>query len=307
LGGRDLGFLFARAAAAAEFDAVPNDTADENLRMLGTALGEDLVVGGAGGDRLEDFLEVALGIDLLGLVGDFAEHAVHLAQDESAGGVEAAIEVNRAGQGFEGVGERGGALAPAAGLFAPAHHDELADFEGGGAVAEGGARHNACAEFRQLALAEIREHAEEVLGDGELDDGVTEEFEPLVVEGIALPFERNARVREGFRQQQAVAEFVENPLLERVHDRIFRRFQPAQVARDRGGALVGVGAKRIGIKLSPIPEGARVQNAESPALAAAVFRARARERGSVVTSTRAPGPICPKSSAMSRERMRTQP
>jgi hypothetical protein len=72
-----------------------------------------------------------------------------------------------------------------------------------------------------LALAKIREHAEEVLRDGHLNHGIAEKLETLVIERVIFSFERNTGMSESLSEKQAIAEFVDNPLLERIH---YRRF-----------------------------------------------------------------------------------
>jgi hypothetical protein len=63
-----------------------------------------------------------------------------------------------------------------------------------------------------------------MFGNGDLDHGIAEKLEALVVERKTFSFEGNARVGERLGEEKAVAEFVDNPLLERIHDRNLRGF-----------------------------------------------------------------------------------
>ena len=63
-----------------------------------------------------------------------------------------------------------------------------------------------------------------MLGNRNLDHGIAQKLEALIVKGIVFPFERNARMRERLGEKQPVAEFVQNPLLQRIHDRVFQSF-----------------------------------------------------------------------------------
>ena len=58
-----------------------------------------------------------------------------------------------------------------------------------------------------------------MFGHDQLNDGVAEEFQALIVEGIALALERDARMGHGFGQKQTVAKLVTKPTFDRIHDR----------------------------------------------------------------------------------------
>jgi hypothetical protein len=72
-----------------------------------------------------------------------------------------------------------------------------------------------------LPFAEVGKAAEKLLRDHDLENGVPQELETLVVEGVILPLQRNARVSEGLCEKQGVAELVSDPLLKRIHQVTF--------------------------------------------------------------------------------------
>ena len=53
--------------------------------------------------------------------------------------------------------------------------------------------------------------------DDELEDGVAQELQPLIVEFLPLCFVTQARVRQRFREQEWIAKFVTDAFLERTH------------------------------------------------------------------------------------------
>ena len=110
-----------------------------------------------------------------------------------------------------------GAFASAVGLLAAAHHQVFADADALGEHAQTVARNDAGADLGELAFAEVRILVEQILGEDELEDGVAEEFEPLIVEMMALRLVAEAGMGERFREQQRIAEFVFDALFERVH------------------------------------------------------------------------------------------
>ena len=138
-------------------------------------------------------------------------------QDDAADGDEIAVEIHGADERLESIGKRAGALASAVGLFAAPHHEVASDAEALGEDVEAVARDDAGADFGEVAFAEVGKLIEEILGEDELEDGVAEEFEALIVEVMALGFVTEAGMGERFREQQGVAEFIFEALFERVH------------------------------------------------------------------------------------------
>ena len=59
--------------------------------------------------------------------------------------------------------------------------------------------------------------AKEMFGNDKLEDGVTEEFQTLIIKMIALRFMAEAGVSERLREQKRIAELVTDTFLERTH------------------------------------------------------------------------------------------
>ena len=184
--GGGFGEFFAGAGAVGEGEAVPRDAGDEGFAVVGSGFGDDGVGGAAEGDGLEGFLELALWIDLARLGGEGEEFFAAEAEDGGARGVHAGVEVDGADEGFEGVGERAGAFAAAAGGFAAAHDEVFAEVEAEGGGGECWAGDDAGAEFGEGAFVEFREGGVEEVCEDELEDGVAEEFEALVAELVTM-------------------------------------------------------------------------------------------------------------------------
>jgi hypothetical protein len=73
--------------------------------------------------------------------------------------------------------------------------------------------------FCKLAFAEIWKMVEEPLGKNELQNRVAQKLKPLVVEMMPLRLMPQRRVRQSFRQQERVAEFILQALFKWVHAR----------------------------------------------------------------------------------------
>ncbi len=185
--------------------------------MLGTALMNDRVGGADGGNGLEDFLEPSFGIVVVGVYLEVFEKFTRFGQNDTADGDKIAVEIHRADERLEGVGQRAGAVASAVGFFATAHHEVAAEVEAVGEDAESVAGDDAGADFREIAFGELGKLIEQMLGEDELQDGVAEEFEALIVEMMALGFVSETGVSQRFREQQGIAEFVFEALFEWVH------------------------------------------------------------------------------------------
>jgi hypothetical protein len=79
------------------------------------------------------------------------------------------------------------------------------------------ARDQPGAELRQLTLGELRVMIEQPLGEDELEDGIAEKFEPLIVEMVALRFVTQAGVSERLCEEERIPKLVFKPLFERIH------------------------------------------------------------------------------------------
>jgi len=79
-----------------------------------------------------------------------------------------------------------------------------------------------------------------VLGNDELEDGVAEEFKPLIVELFSLPFMRHARVSERFGQESWVPKLITDSFFERMShgvDSLGRAARLFLVNFDRGNKI----------------------------------------------------------------------
>ena len=187
--------------------------------MVRPALLKHLVDRRARFDRLENLLQSALRVDLLGISRDALEVILGRAQHKISRRVEAAVEVNSSHDALESICQGGSPFAPAARLFAASHHEVTAQVQFLRPRLERRARDDPGAKLGHRALAEIRIEAVEVLGDDQLDDRITQKFESLVVEGVVLPLERNARMRHRLSQKKPVAKLVAESSFDRIHDR----------------------------------------------------------------------------------------
>ena len=56
-----------------------------------------------------------------------------------------------------------------------------------------------------------------MLGDHQLEHGIAEKFQPLIVKVECFALEREARMGQGFGEEERIAELVADVPLERVH------------------------------------------------------------------------------------------
>src|SRR5271154_6069653 len=78
------------------------------------------------------------------------------------------------------------------------------------------------ADLRELALGQVRVELVNAVSEHELQDGVAEEFESLIVMvGLAPALVRDRRMGEGLHEQIEILELVADSLLQllRMHDR----------------------------------------------------------------------------------------
>ncbi len=79
------------------------------------------------------------------------------------------------------------------------------------------ARNQARAQFRQLPFRLTRKQTVKVLRNNELEDGITEELQPLIIEMMPLRFVAEAGMRERFRKEERIPKFVADAFFQRVH------------------------------------------------------------------------------------------
>jgi hypothetical protein len=129
---------------------------------------------------LEQFLEFAFRVFERGNDRQSADRAMELAKNEFTGGIKAAIEKNRAKEGFESICESGRTVAATVDLFAATEDEMFAEAKLAGVIGEGAAINEFCAGFCERAFAKRGEILVELASENELQHGVPEEFETLV-------------------------------------------------------------------------------------------------------------------------------
>src|SRR6185437_9057261 len=129
-----------------------------------------------GGDGLQQFLQLALGILHNWNCADVDKVAAEFAQDEFARGLKTAVEENCADERFVGIRESRWALASAVGFFTAAERKVRAEIQRGAVGGECQAIHQLRARFRQGAFVEAGKFFVEFAGEDELQDGVAEEL-----------------------------------------------------------------------------------------------------------------------------------
>ena len=167
-----------------------------------------------GRSRLEQLLQLAFRVFEDGNHRQPAEGRLELAEDEVAGGLEAAVEEDRAQQRLVSVGQRGGPLPAAVQLLAPAQDQVLANAKVPGAFGQGPAVDELGAGLGQRAFAEGGEFLIQLAREHELQDGVAQEFEALIgLDGRAL-FMRDRGMGQGELQQGGIAKDIAQPVLQ---------------------------------------------------------------------------------------------
>ena len=87
----------------------------------------------------------------------------------------------------------------------------------GGMHFQGLARNEAGATNRQATFRGFAVARKEMLGHDELQDGVAEKFEALVIEMFFLSFVRNARMSQGLDEQTDITESITDALFQGMH------------------------------------------------------------------------------------------
>ncbi len=205
MGGGFFGEFFGGAAAGAE-EAV--------LEVHGDFVGAGVVLAFDADDGvaegvvavlgLDEFLEAAFGVAAVFDDGEAVGEGAVEGEDDALRGREVAVEVEGADEGFEGVFARGGAGPATGGFFAGAEAQAGVELEVAGEAGEEDAVGEGGAAAAELAFAVGGVEAVERFGEDELEDGVAEEFEALVVFGGGLVLDERG-VRDGAEQERRIA------------------------------------------------------------------------------------------------------
>src|SRR5262249_49168043 len=191
---RGFRLLLASAAPLSQNDSFPPHLHNQSLLLLRPPFLKHLVNRAARGNALQQLLEMSLRIDIDRFFGELSEVLSRLRQNKFFRVLQTAVEVNRADQCFEGVGQRGNAGAPSACFLAATHQQEFSSREGGGVGFERVARNQAGTQFGELPLRLIAEMSEKIFSDDELENCVAQKFQPLVIKMALLHFVAKARV-----------------------------------------------------------------------------------------------------------------
>ena len=130
----------------------------------------------------------------------------------------ARIQIDGTEEGFEAVGKSGSAGAAAGSFLAFAHHEVLAKIDLGSVAGKCGTGDEAGAQLGEVPLIEIGEPVEELVGEDQLDHGVAEKFEPLVIEVRLVGLVGEARVGERFGQEERITKLVSDAFFEGPHN-----------------------------------------------------------------------------------------
>ncbi len=137
--------------------------------------------------------------------------------------IQAAIEIEGGEQGFDRVGEQGG-LAAASGFFlSPAKPEVAPQMQLVGAVQEMIGIDEMGAKLGKLTLLIGREALKKLLAGDQLQDGVAEEFELLIVSGRAEALACEGAVGQRLLQQCAICELVAERGFEIVERKMLHR------------------------------------------------------------------------------------
>ena len=174
---------------------------------------EGLLVGGAQRRRdavhrqlhlapLQPFLQFGLGV--LGGRGhggidlDVLEQAAH----QRLGGGVAGVQVHGADHGLQRIGQDRGPPAAAGARLALAQPNDVRQAQADGELVQGFLLDQVGAHARQVAFGQGLQAVVQQRGNGQVEHGIAQEFQPLVVVG------REAAVRQRPRQQLRVGELV---------------------------------------------------------------------------------------------------
>ena len=137
-----------------------------------------------------------------------------MAQNELARGLESAIEKDRAEQRLEGVGQRGGPLAAAVQFLAAAEDQMLPEAQFAALLGQRAAIDEFGAGLGQRAFAEGGKFFVQLARQHELQNGVAEEFQPLIRLHRRALLVRDRGMGQREPQQFQVAEDVAQPVLQ---------------------------------------------------------------------------------------------
>jgi hypothetical protein len=191
------GVFFTGALTDAEWFIEPEDAGDKFFAVIGAALIEHFVAWAGGTGGLENFLEASFWIQVFVIEvegGDFLMAQVH---DDGGSGLDVGVHVDGTDEGFDGIGEGGGTFSATGGGLAFAHEQVGTEVDAQGVSFQGGPGDQLGAEFGQSTFVQLRKEQEDFPGQDELQHGIAEELESLVIEVRTVGLVRETRVCQG--------------------------------------------------------------------------------------------------------------
>ena len=182
--------------------------------MSGATDAHELVFRGVGRAGLEQFLKFALGILDARHPARFADLEAEFAQDDGARGLKAPVQKNRPQQRFERIGQGGRTFAPA-GVLLPAAQDQVtAQIQCAPVPGKRAGIDQLGPGLCQRALVGAGRFLVKRLGEDQSQQGVAQEFQPLVVRRGHGIFVGDRGMRERKSQQALIPEMIAETLLE---------------------------------------------------------------------------------------------
>lgn len=200
--------FFATASASGELHATMIDGTLEGAVVIRAFSGKHLVSRRFRRRRLQELLKFALGIVEIGRLLHFGAALLEKAKHELASRIKAAIQIHRANHRLKGIGYGGATASAAAGLLTAAEDDMLPQVQPAGLTGKRGPVHQLGARLGKRAFTELGKAGVQLAGDHELDDGVAEKFEALVVVLAAAGLVSEGRVGEGEGEKVPVAKAI---------------------------------------------------------------------------------------------------
>lgn len=243
--GRLLGFLLVTAAGATEELAANADLHLEGLRMVGTFLCDHAIPWCRPTLALHHLLKSCLVVIPAAPFCDAIERFGEVEIDDRHGAGYPFRQVNGSDDGLERIGQDRALVAAPGQLFASPHPQELSDLQLTRDTCQSVLVYDEGPKLRKLTLVCTREPFHEPVADEQVDDGVSEKLQPLIVDDrIVSMLVAVALVGQGGEPKVRIQPFDPQALLEdndAVADRSFHDQSPIrELLRKRFGQRVGV-------------------------------------------------------------------
>ena len=160
--------------------------------------------------RLQKYLQTRFGIGHEPVSVWILEKRLMEAKNKRFGHIDAAVQVNGSDDRFVSIRECPRAFFTMEHGFAMAQPDQFAQFKTFGEVTESFFTDEAAPQAREFAFRERRIRVIEVIRNDDFQDGVAEEFKPLIVRVRFVVFRGIGGMRQGTYKQLCVPECVRN-------------------------------------------------------------------------------------------------